>query len=197
MQDPLDQLITHSDLQDAQKHSREIRDRLEAETVESRKANNTFYSSLALFSGGTVALSITYLGYLRNTTHPVIHSRLIVASWACLLAAVPLSLFYPFLHNAYTYYARMAEYLNARAQQRISESEVALKLPVVNLPPDERESEASRRRNAADSLKKQAVTCRRWEEFYYFMSQWGGLASMLLFVVGLVLLFWFATSNMQ
>lgn len=196
MQDPTEQLLKKH-LEDAKKHSHEVRERLEVEAVESRKASNKFYSNLAFFAGGTVALSITYLGYLKSSQHPVVHPRLIVASWACLLAAVPLSLFYPFLHTAYTYYARMREYLNAWAGQRMSEAEVALKLPVVNLQPEERESEASRIRSAADSLKKQAVTCGRWEKFYYFVWKWGGLASMLLFVIGLVLLFTFATSNMQ
>jgi len=46
-----------------------------------RSANERFYNNLALFSGGTVALSITYLGYLKTLSKPVQHQRWLIASW--------------------------------------------------------------------------------------------------------------------
>ncbi len=196
MQDNTDQLLTHSDLQDAQKLTRKVRARLEAEAPENRRANNTVYLNLALISGGTVALSITYLGYLKGGSRPVIHSQLVVASWACLLAAVPLGLFYPVLHTSYTYYARMREYLDARVEQRTAEAEGALKLNVVGLDtPQEREREAARLRDVAKEFRTQADRCRRREDLYSFLFRWSGLAAKSFFIAGLALLFWFATSN--
>ena len=44
---------------------------------ESKSTNERFYNSLALFSSGTVALSVTYLGYLKTSQSQFsIHARL-------------------------------------------------------------------------------------------------------------------------
>jgi len=50
-----------------------------------RAGNERFYNNLALFSSGTVALSVTYLGYLKTLSKPVQHSGWLMASWVSLL----------------------------------------------------------------------------------------------------------------
>jgi hypothetical protein len=50
----------------AEKHLLSIEENLFKEGQEDRRAFEKFYNNLALFSGGTIALSITYLGYLKT-----------------------------------------------------------------------------------------------------------------------------------
>jgi len=50
------------------------------EVREHRLLYQRFYNSLALFSGGTIALSVTYLGYLKALPHPIVHKLLLTGS---------------------------------------------------------------------------------------------------------------------
>jgi hypothetical protein len=62
--------------------------------VTTRNANNRFYNNLALFSGGTIALSVTYLGYLKTLSRPIQHMHWLMGSWiALIVCALPVRLF--------------------------------------------------------------------------------------------------------
>jgi hypothetical protein len=52
-----------------------------------------FHTNLALISGGTIALSLTLLGYLKNSAMPIVHRRLLYGSWICLMLCVVTALF--------------------------------------------------------------------------------------------------------
>ena len=134
--DPLNGLLSQQEMQDAQKHSAKVKSVLAEENVSSRKAYETFYNNLALFSGGTIALSVTYLGYLKNASGGVVHLRLLIASWACLLATAISGLFCTFLHTHYTYFARAHEYVSALGKQKFAESEAVFNINIVNLRTD-------------------------------------------------------------
>ena len=60
-----------------------------------------FYHNLALFSGGTIALSVTYLGYLKTLAKPVVHQSLLVESWGALFLCLLFSLIYIFCNLRY------------------------------------------------------------------------------------------------
>jgi hypothetical protein len=195
MDDPLESLLAHHDLQSAQKLSHTVKDVLVQEDVTLRKSYETFYTNLSLFSGGTIALSVTYLGYLRSRGTPVRLLAVLIASWACLLATVALGLFYSFLHSHYRYHARMREYQEALSTQKTAESDAVGKVPIVGLPPGEYEQERARLSKKADAYSSFARDLKKKEDRYYWMWRWGGFAARLLFVVGLVCLFIFATFN--
>jgi hypothetical protein len=76
----------------------------EAET--NRQANERFYNNLALFSGGTVALSITYLGYLKTLPRPIQHPRWLMVSWVAMVTCAACSLLWSFFYGHYVHYAR-------------------------------------------------------------------------------------------
>ena len=81
--------------------------KLEEEAVENRKAYERFYNSLALFSSGTIALSVTYLGYLKSLSNKaVMYPKTLIASWLVLLLCLIASLFYSFFNTHYMYFAR-------------------------------------------------------------------------------------------
>ena len=94
MNDPLQTLLRQQNLNSPQEITKKVKAVLIDESVASRKVYETFHTNLALFSSGTMALSITYLGYLKSSGAHVIHVKTLVASWACLIAAIPLSLFF-------------------------------------------------------------------------------------------------------
>ena len=57
-----------------------ITDARDKESGENRLAYERFYNNLALFSGGTLALSVTFLGYLKTLHEPIIHQKWLEAS---------------------------------------------------------------------------------------------------------------------
>lgn len=67
-----------------------------------------FYNNLALFAGGTIALSVTYLGYLKTLPKPIVHVQFLSTGWVALFVCLVTSLFYTLFHAHYGsyYYAR-------------------------------------------------------------------------------------------
>lgn len=194
--DPLNGLLSQQEMQDAQKHSAKVKSVLAEAIVSSRKAYETFHNNLALFSAGTIALSVTYLGYLKNASGGVVHLRLLIASWACLLATAVFGLFCTFLHTHYIYFERMQEYFNALEKQRLAESDAVLSINVVNLQTDaEIQQERLRLRKSAELYSKRAVDLKKKSDRYYRLWRVDGFAARVLFLIGLLLLFTFATMN--
>src|SRR5271170_7970128 len=81
--------------------------------LENRSAYERFYNNLALFSSGTVALSVTYLGYLKTLSAPVIHKELLLACWLALFTCLICSLFFGFFLAHYGHFFRNREYCEA------------------------------------------------------------------------------------
>ena len=82
-----------------------------------RKSYESFYNQLVLISGGTVALSVTYLGYLRATQAPIVYPGVLVASWVILLVCLLFSVFCTFFYSHYLTYSRQSEYAKRLAEQ--------------------------------------------------------------------------------
>jgi len=85
---------------------------------ESRGRDERFYSSLALFSSGTIALSVTFLGYLKNAaSKPIQHPHWLIACWICLLTCILCSLFWLRAYGHYTHYFHEWQTANAQKEQ--------------------------------------------------------------------------------
>ena len=110
-----------------------IQELQKTESAEAQRAYERFYNSLALFSGGTIALSVTYLGYLKTLPKSVVHPRWLIASWVSLLTCVACSLFWIFLHTHYGYWARLREDMEAQKDKYQTETEEIHKLNIANL----------------------------------------------------------------
>ena len=121
-------------VQDARQSVAATKDALREESSENRAAYERFYNNLAIFSGGTIALSITYLEYLKSASKPVLYQNLLSASWACFLICLGLALFYSFFYAHYGHYARLRELHQKQQKQCETELETLPQLNIADLP---------------------------------------------------------------
>jgi hypothetical protein len=158
-----------------------------------RKTLETFYLNLALFSGGTFSLSLTYLGYLNNSHSEIVRLKLLIASWACFIATVPLSLFYHTLYSSYITYTRKFERFEALAKK--FEAQGHLMGGFDDNLPLEKKQQIKSEFDIAYSYRNESRRCGKYQKYYEHCWRWGGLAAKIFFIAGLVLLFSFASSN--
>lgn len=162
-----------------------------------RRASERFYNNLALFSGSTVALSITYLGYLKTLSKPIQHQRWLMESWIALMVCVACSLFWTFLYGYYSHYARAREYAEAVKEKCETEAKEIVNFNIENLR-TQADLDAFRnpRLEAARASDKNAKYLARREKFYQHAWRWIGRLAHLGFLGGLTLLLAFAIRNM-
>jgi hypothetical protein len=165
------------------------------DSEENRRAYERFYNNLALFSGGTIALSVTYLGYLKAHS-PIVHPKWLIASWVSLIVCLASSLFWTFFHTHYGYYFRDREYWEAVKKKCETEANEIQHLNVVNIQ-THTELEAFRvpRRKAAATGAARAKSSERREKFYFQAWKWVGRLARVAFLSGMALLLIFAVSN--
>jgi hypothetical protein len=171
---------------------------------ESRGRDERFYNSLALFSSGTIALTVTYLGYLKNLPNqPIQHSHWLTACWICLLTCILCSLFWLRAYGHYTHYFH--EWQTANAQKEQYEAE-AKEYPVLArnaisvqtraaMSPQEIAGFVSNRGEAASILERKAAGAKGREEFYMRFWRVLGWIAQVSFIGGFALLIAFAVKN--
>jgi hypothetical protein len=165
------------------------------DSEENSRAYERFYNNLALFSGGTIALSVTYLGFLK--THPPIsHPNWLIESWTSLIVCLTCSLFWTVFHTHYGHYFRDREYWETVKKKYETDANEIQYLNAVNLQnPAELEAfRAQRQKGAAFSADK-AKSSKRREKLYFHVWVWLGRLARLAFLVGMTLLLLFAISN--
>jgi hypothetical protein len=90
----------------AYKHLGAVEENLFKEVQEDKRSFEKFYYNLALLSGGTIALSVTYLGYLKSLGKPLSHQRLLTAAWVALFICLLSSMVYVFVNLYYSHHFR-------------------------------------------------------------------------------------------
>ena len=171
---------------------------------ENRNTNEKFYNSLAIFSSGTIALSVTFLGYLKSLPKPVQHPHWLVWCWICLMACAACSLFWPFVYGYYSYYFH--EWQTAKAQKEKYETD-AKEFPKLvrgsvsvqtkaTTSQKEIQDFVSNRMEASAISDKRSKRAKRWENFYMHFWRWLGRIAQASFLGGLVFLLAFAIRNM-
>lgn len=113
-----DPLVAGKRIEDAQKAVRDVGQRRREESVENKRSTDNFYRNLALLSGGTIALSVTYLGFLKTVIDQPRHSGWLIGSWSLLFLCLICSTYYTFFYASYTHYARNREYVERLKEQR-------------------------------------------------------------------------------
>jgi len=170
---------------------------------EGRGRYERFYSSLALFSSGTVALSITYLGYLKNLPKPVQHPHWLMACWICLLTCIICSLFWLLVYSNYIHHFHERQTANALKEQFEIE---AKEYPTVarntisvqtGLRTSQKEMEGivSNRMEAAAIYEKKAKEAKRRENRSMWFWRWLGWMAQACFLGGFAFLIAFAAKN--
>ena len=166
------------------------------EVEDNQRAYERFYNNLALFSGGTVALSVTYLGYLKALTVPIVHKHWLVWSWSAFFICLVCSLFWLVFHTHYSHYFRLRDYCEAVAKRHETEIAEFEHMNAVNLQTAaEREGFITPRQNAIAKSKKNAEHNKQRQQFYLHLWVWTGRLARASFLVGFGLLLAFAIKN--
>src|ERR1017187_3014223 len=116
-----------------EKHLISVEENLLKDANEDRRAFEKFYYNLALFSGGTIALSITYLGYLKTLGKTLSHQRLLMTGWSALFVCLLFSLTYVLVTLYYGHHFREREWAEAKKRKLEVEAQDIPKMGVVNL----------------------------------------------------------------
>ena len=180
----------------ASKHLSAIEENLFKEGEENRRAFEKFYNNLALFSGGSIALSITYLGYLKTLARPLVHEWLLMASWVALFLCLSFSLIYVLVNLYYHHHYREREWALARQKKLEVEADEIQDVGVANVrTPDELEAFRGPRRAAAKECSAIASRHKKLQDRYLVSWVWAGRIARLGFAVGIGSLVVFAISN--
>ena len=172
--------------------------KLAKETEERERTNERFYNNLALFSGGTVALSVTFLGYLKALPKPVVHHpRWLIASWALLLVCLACSLFYTFFVSRYGHYYRHREYCEVAKKRYETEVREIAHLNLANVRTEEELAAYRNPRIEAAAISEKNAKWNEVREKRYERSWiWAGILARTGFLLGLAFLLAFAVANM-
>ena len=186
----------------AQKHLDEAKERLRAVYaaqrewgLESRRVYERFYNSLALFSGGTIALSITYLGYLKTLDSQPLGTYFLVGSWISLFVCLLTSVFWSFVNAHYFHYAIERECSSAAKEQREAEADGIYSFNVVNITRQELETFETKLRQVAMDWERKADQNKTKEDWYLRGWLLLGRIARVSFVLGIALLLSFAIKN--
>jgi len=169
-----------------------------------RATNERFYNSLAIFSSGTIALSVTFLGYLKTQSRQVQHLHWLTACWVSLMACATSSLFWQFIYGYYIHYSYEREYAEALKEMYEADAEVFPKLTrnaldIQTKSPftaEERAAFTSSRLEDAKVSGNRAKDAGRKENLYLICWRWLGCIAHITFLLGLGLLLAFAIRNM-
>jgi hypothetical protein len=179
-----------------EKHLNSVEDNLFKEANEDRRAFEKFYYNLALFSGGTIALSITYLGYLKTLAKTLSHQRLLMTGWAALFVCLLLSLNYVLVTLYYGHHFREREWAEAKKRKLEVEAQDIPKMGVENLRTSQEIAEfQAPRMEQAKKLAEIAAKHEELERRYLNLWRWSGRIAQLSFATGIGLILWFAISN--
>lgn len=169
-----------------------------------RSVNERFYNSLALFSSGTLALSITYLGYLKSVSKMIQHPHWLIACWICLIVSAPCSLFWSFVYGYYSHYFHSRQYAEMLKEKHEVEAKEFPTLAQGTISVQTRapltgkdiEGFTGPRLKAAKQCGENAKQAEDKEQFYMSLWRWLGRIAQVSFLLGLGLLLAFAIGNM-
>lgn len=173
---------------------------IQSETVRERAR---FFERLAVLSGSSIALSLTFLGYVQSRPEAQLHHpRLIYTSWFFLLGCLVTALLRNLKHQDYIYYDGAASYLERRADHVSSEvslirdsTQFILSSEGAIMAEEERQDFAGKLGTKAEHLRKEARRSRRGASVAEITWRLCEYASEALFFVGILLLVIFAVMN--
>jgi hypothetical protein len=180
----------------AARHRVAVEASLSTEGQEDRRAFEKFYNNLALFSGGTIALSITYLGYLRTLARPLNNVRVLKVGWFALFVCLLSSLIYVICNLYYSHHFRQRELAEAWKKELETDVNEIANLNLANIRTTE-DLAAYRAPRAQEALKfaDRSKRSEKLQNRYFLLWRWAGRTSRLGFAVGIGMLLWFAMSN--
>jgi hypothetical protein len=193
--DPIAAKVAEQSVRAAKDHAKAERQKLEDESITIRESGEKFYGNLALFAGGTIALSITYLGYLKSSHNSVVYRKVLIASWVVLLVCAIASLSSVLVGSYYVHFARLRLYTEALKEHDDTMAQEMDNLLIVNVNPEERKIEKQRYTDKAKQRGRDTSWVKKRETISSVT--WSILRGLALvsFPVGLGLLMYFAVKN--
>jgi hypothetical protein len=162
-----------------------------------RATEERFYNNLAIFSGGTITLSVTFLGYLKSLPNRVVLSeKLLIASWIVLLVCLVTAQYESHFYSYYSHFATVGEYLDSLAKKYTVTAKEIDNLNIVNLTEDDIAEEQRKMRQAAEIYDEKHAKTKSPKGIYMQLFRWSGRIARITFPVGLALLVLFAIRNM-
>jgi hypothetical protein len=193
--DALTALVAQKNVQDAQDKTRKEGKKFEEESIRIRETGDKFYNSLALFSGGTIALSVTYLGYLRNTGNPILFHACLIASWLCLLVCAVTATFCPLLNSYFVHFGRLSLYVDALVGQNQTYIDEIENIRLANVSRTERQEHKARYIKTVEARNNDLTWAKKREKISSVLCSVFGWTARVTFPVGLGLLMFFAAEN--
>lgn len=173
-----------------------VEENLFKEAQEDKRAFEKFYYNLALLSGGTIALSITYLGYLKTLNRPLLHQHFLPAAWIALFVSLLSSLVYNFTNLYYSHHFRQRELFEAKKHKFQTEIDEIPNMQLENIrTAQELASYQEPRRRAVRACEDHAGEHGTKEHRYLAIWRWAGRVAWLGFAGGIGMLLAFAISN--
>jgi len=186
-------LIARRRLEEAAASLGSVSSKIQEESEGNRRALERFYTGLALYSGGTVALSVTFLGYLKSLPRAVAYPHWLIASWICLIIAAACSLFFVLFNTNYVHYGRSREYTQKLIVKLEAYQEVA---PFQTFESEgDLEEYKSKIQEAIKQSNDDKIEYERNEKLYAWLYKWCGRVAQMGFLVGLIILLCFAVAN--
>ncbi len=166
------------------------------EGQEDRREFQKFYNNLALFSSGTIALSVTYLGYLKTLSRPLQSLTLLKASWTALFVCLIFSLVYVLINLYYAFHCREEEFAKAQKNKYETELNDFPEMQLANLQTAQEKAEFENPRKKAIAILDEKIEHHHTRGDRYLKSwKWAGRIARLGFAAGIALLLWFAIKN--
>ena len=180
----------------AKRASDAAHERMQQNVAITRASYEKFYQNLALFAGGTIASSVTYLGYLASAKKEVYFKGLLIPSWISLLICLVSALFYPFLYSHYFHFASIRQFVEKKKEKYEIELEVFPELSYAELSnPEDREEYRKSLEKAIMARHTDFEWNKTRENRFFKFWVWDGRLAQVSFVVGLVLLLSFVIVN--
>jgi hypothetical protein len=190
--------LARQNIEEARQSSNRLRQKLFEENDVNRLSIERFFNTLTLVAGGTLALSLTYLGYLKTATggQPT-HLWTLKTSWGMLLACLAFSVFYNNFHTRYVAHARLREYAASMKAQRKADIEGADKVPVIDYEGKQWDSGELKTTltKEMEKFESDVQWHKKRENFYAGLYAWDARAAQSTFILGLAFLLAFAFLN--
>lgn len=191
-------VVARKRIDDALEARRGVAEKRQQEAVENRHTIENFYRNLALLSGGTIALSITYLGFLKTITNQPLHSSWLVASWSLLFVCLVCATYYTFFASSFAHYARSREYVERMKEQHETLAEEVPNVPTIGLETKaDLDEYVKELRDAAAKADESISWNRRRQKMHEILFRGCGVTARTTFVLGIALLLLFAIANVN
>ncbi len=195
--DPAAAPLAQKRINDASAAAKNARQALDEQQSKNREAYEKFHNNLALFSSGTIALSITFLGYLKSLPNrTIVCPKLLMASWIVLLIVLLTALFNSFFYSHYTHFFTVGEYLESLVKKHTATATAMESLEFVNLTLETKQAEQQKLQEVAGIYGGKQKSAKRQERFYFWLWVWCGRVARFAFPIGITMLVLFAIKNM-